>query len=215
MAYATKAERDKYDLLKNKHKGLSQLLDILTTPGLRDASGNGGHCDHYSEDTLIKNIDLIVDTISALPLIDGAFDEEISSIMKEKMSALDRARERYEKRLEEANEQLKQELADIPKREESINKERRALQQETLNFASKKYLFEKEKKAFADEKRHLEENRKKILEFETAEGRDRARLAVLYLEQTPKDEWTNKAIAWSLGAIYSGGQIPNFGKKET
>lgn len=214
MAYATSEERERYDLLKFKHKGLSQLLNILMTPGLRNTCNNGGRCDHYSEIVLIKNIELITDVICALPLIDGAFDEEISSVIKEKLSQLDKARERYEQRYEETNKQFKEKLADIPIREEAVRKERSDLLNAQCELTSKRWQFQAEKKTFEEDKRRLEEDRQKILEFETAEGRDRARLAVLYLEQTPKDEWTNKAIAWSLGAIYSGGQIPNFGKKE-
>lgn len=215
MAYITREEEKRYDLMKSKHRGLAQLLNILLTPGLRTACKNTIYTSTvYSEKTLIKNIDLIVDVIGSLPLIDGAWDEELTSIMKDKIDQLDKARERYETRLAEINKQLEDELKDIPEREKKVASEFSALHAAQCELSSKKFMFNREKEKFEALKQQHEEEHKKIMEFETPEGRDRARLAVLYLEKVPNNDYTDKAIAWSLGAIYSGGQIPNFGKKE-
>ena len=213
MGYVTKAEQERYDTLKSKHNGLTQLLNILLISDWRDNMVSG-QPRTYSETQLIKHIDLIVDVIGALPLIDGAWDEEVASIMKEKLNHLDEAKEHYEKRCEEVEEQLKTELKDIPKREREVESKLRALNDANDEIGAKKFFLENQIKKFEALKLEHEEERKKIMEFETPEGRDRARLAILYLDQVPRNQWNDKAIAWSLGAIYSGGQIPNFGKKE-
>jgi len=213
MANITKAEQERYDKLKAKHNGLAQLINVLLISEWRDNIVSG-QPRKYSESYLIKHIDLIIDVIGSLPLIDGAWDEEVASIMEEKINHLDEAKERYEKRLEEVEEQLKAELKDIPERERRVESELKELDRVSHEINAKKYFLSHERKNFDAEKLQHEEERKKIMSFETPEGRDRARLATLYLEQVPRNQWNDKAIAWSLGAIYSGGQIPNFGKKE-
>ena len=186
---------DRYMEFRRKHKGLSQLFDILvSTAG-------------YSLSRVVKECDLIYDAIGFLPYIDGALADELETVFKAKLEDLDKIKKEYEEK-----------LGDLPQRELDLSVREHDLKNRTIdvhlrevNVKAAEVQYEKR---VDQEKEELEKIRKEIFSFETPELRDRARMAELYLSKIDtNNQWTEKAVAWSLGAIYSGSQIPDFCKK--
>lgn len=100
-----------------------------------------------------------------------------------------------------------EQLERIPEREKIVS-----LFEKECNERLKK-CGEKERE-LAKREKELEALREEILTPESPSIRDRLRMKEIFLQtiEPLRDQWTNKAIVWSLGAILSGTQIPPFTK---
>lgn len=184
----TQKDEKEWERIMSANNGLSVLYTELVRQGV-------------SKQQLVKSHIYIVKVLEMLPLLDGTVDSEFHDLFCKKMEEMNQAKINYETKLD-----------NLPERE------RRAEQKhwEAVNRLSelsneKHHVYEKEQHLKLWEKK-LEEEKAEIEAVETPEGKDKIRLANFYLSQVEQNQWTDKAIAWSLGAILSGTQIPNFGK---
>lgn len=200
-----KSETDKWNEIMSRNDGVARLFFTMAQEGI-------------PRKKLLDSYPYIVKALELLPMLDGSVDSELHDLFCQKMSSMEKSESEYQEKLEQLEGEYLTKLADIPKREAEVKRKEKALinaddyverQHKSIELCAEEY-----RKRIEQEQDNLEKLKEKIYEAETAEARDRIRLAELYLNNVPQSNWTDKAIAWSLGAIYSGTQIPNFGKSE-
>lgn len=175
---------EKYQEYHEKHPGLASIFDHLVPI--------------YGTAKVVTNCEMLFTAYRLLPtILNEDTATEIAKLLDSLIADLKDYRAKYEAEIET----LKQKEADYEKKDQMLMRERSQWQAKVV---------------MAD---HKEEEairlRKEILSFESAEMRDRARMAELYLESVDtENKYNSKAIAWSLGAIYSGTKIPDFGSGE-
>lgn len=175
---------EKFQEYYGKYPGLAIIFDRLAPI--------------YGEAKVVTNCEILFNAYRLLPaILDTDTATEIAKLLDSLIADLKDYRAKYEAEIET----LKQKEADYEKKDQMLMRERSQWQAKVV---------------MAD---HKEEEairlRKEILSFESAEMRDRARMAELYLESVDtENKYNSKAIAWSLGAIYSGTKIPDFGSGE-
>lgn len=202
--YFTEAE---WNDLKNKHKGLWQIFNLMIEYG------------YASEYRLKKEGALISKALSLIPSVDGSVDSEFSDLFAETLSDLksEVAEYRFARNCLDAEYQAK--TRGIPEREERVTERERQISKNSARLRDCECELER-KRIKLDEyetrlelkKKELELYEKKLNEIESPELRDRVRLKNEFLTTVErfKDQWTNKAIVWSIGAILSGTQVPSF-----
>lgn len=175
---------EKYQEYHEKYPGLAAIFDRLAPI--------------YGTAKVVTNCDMLFTAYRLLPtILNEDTATEIANSFNSLITDLEEIRARYEAEIET----LKQ-------KEEDYEKKDKALMWERSQWQAKVVMAD-----------HKEEEanrlRKEIMSFESAEMRDRARMAELYLQSVDTDnKYNSKAIAWSLGAIYSGTKIPDFGNGE-
>lgn len=204
--------------LENKHKGLWQIFKLMMEH------------EYASEWKLRKEGVLISKALSLIPSVEGSVDSEFSDLFAETLSNLKSevteyrfARGRYETEYKTIRERLEaeyqKEIQGIPEREEQVAKRERqvsknsqSLREYEASLERKKIELSKYETQLELKKKELELCEKKLNEIESPELRDRVRLKNEFLATVErfKDQWTNKAIVWSIGAILSGTQVPSF-----
>lgn len=138
--------------------------------------------------------------LSILPYAVGECGDELHDLFVAKIKELDSAKKHYEEKFATRDKEIKDKENELRKREYDLMNKRCRLDKE---------LYELRKRAEA-----AEEMKEYLDNVETPEAKDRIRIAKFYLSQVEHNKWNDKAIAWSLGAILSGTQMPNFGKSE-
>lgn len=205
------AARSEYSEHRSKHTGLGEILRLLEAEG-------------HKEDELLESFQLIKEALGLLPSITTDVDSQFAPLFKEAVERLNQTIYAYRtesidvknlkaelKRKTSSVEQeyrrkYEEKCGDIPKREMALHNAKFDLE------VRERKLNDKEKD-LKEKEESLKELETKIKEMETPEGRDAIRKVEKYLASVIQDQWTNKAIAWSIGAILSGTQIPDFGKK--
>ena len=157
----------------------------------------------------IRNCGRIIGSAVALaPNLAGVeLDELITQTVEEYKAKM----EEYKVKTEEYRKECQIAMGDIPMRENQLRQEEDLLRNKKHDLAIALYDLEQREKTISERERSLEDFEKKLNEYETPIARDQVRKARAYMEAVPQSQWTDKAIAWSLGAIFSGTQIPNFG----
>ena len=202
--YFTEAE---WNDLKNKHKGLWQIFNLMIEYG------------YASEYRLKKEGALISKALSLIPSVDGSVDSEFSDLFAETLSDLksEVAEYRFARNCLDAEYQAK--TRDIPEREEQVRKRELQVNKDSVSLRNYEASLETKRTNLKNyeaqlelKKKELELYEKKLNEIESPELRDRVRLKNEFLATVKefKDQWTNKAIVWSIGAILSGTQVPSF-----
>jgi len=204
--------------LKNKHKGLWQIFSLMMER------------EYASEWKLKKEGVLISRALSLIPFVDGSVDSEFSDLfakalsdLKNEAAAYKIGRERYDAEYGTIRERLEavyqEKTRGIPEREErviererQISKNSQRLRNYEAELERKRIKLDKYEAQLELKKKELELCEKKLNEIESPELRDRVRLKNEFLATVErfKDQWTNKAIVWSIGAILSGTQVPSF-----
>ena len=174
----------KYQEYRENYPGLTTIFDHLAPI--------------YGVAKVVTNCEMLFTAYRLLPtILNEDTATEIANLFDSLITDLKESRARYEAEIET----LKQKEKDCEKKENAFMWERSEWQAKVVRADRKE-----------EEANHL---REEIMSFESAEMRDRARMAELYLKSVDTDnKYNSKAIAWSLGAIYSGTKIPDFGNGE-
>lgn len=204
--------------LKYKHKGLWQIFNLMMEH------------EYAAEWKLKTEGALISKALSLVPSVDGSVDSEFSDLFAETLSDLKTevaeykaARERYDAEYVTIRDRLEAEYREktrgIPEREARVAKRERQVSEDSFSLTVKKSelavheaLLQESLRNYELKKKELELLEKKLNEIESPELRDRVRLKNEFLATVERfeDQWTNKAIVWSVGAILSGTQVPSF-----
>lgn len=181
--------------LKTQSSGFGEVLRALLDLG-------------YSESHLRKNAQLLRAALCCLPDVsgvelDGLIREEIEQIKKLK-GELKAQYEKLEAQFALIKEEYKKAEADLPSRESRVKQMAHSVDELRFDLYNRQQAIQKKEE-------ELRELSRKIEGYETPQARDQVRKANEYMKTVPQSQWTDKAIAWSLGAILSGTQIPNFG----
>jgi hypothetical protein len=193
--------------LKNKHKGLWQIFNLMI------------ECGYASEWNLKKQGALISRALSLVPSVDGSVDSEFSDLFAETLSDLKNEVAEYRTARECLDAEYQAKTRDIPEREERVTRRERQVSRDSVrlrdyeaSLETKRIKLDKYETQLELKKKELELYEKKLNEIESPELRDRVRLKNEFLATVErfKDQWTNKAIVWSIGAILSGTQVPSF-----
>lgn len=167
-----------------KYPGLADIFDRLTPL--------------YGAAKVVTNCEMLFNAYRLLPTI---LNEDTAAEIAESVDSLIADLKEYRAKYEAEIETLKQKKQDYEEKEARLMWEQSQWQARVVSAERK-----------VEETNHL---RKEIMSFESAEMRDRARMAELYLKSVDtENKYNSKAIAWSLGAIYSGTKIPDFGNGE-
>lgn len=202
--YITEAE---WEDLKNKHKGLWQIFNLMI------------ECGYASEYKLKKVGALISKAFSLIPSIDGSVDSEFSDLFAETLSDLKNKVVEYRTAREGLDAEYQAKIQDIPEREERVRKRELQVIKDSDHLRAYEADLEIKRIKLSNyeaqldlKKKELELYEKKLNEIESPELRDRVRLKNEFLATVERfeDQWTNKAIVWSIGAILSGTQVPSF-----
>ena len=181
-------EEKEWERIMSANNGLSCLYTELVRQGV-------------SKQQLVKSHYYIVKVLEMLPLLEGTVESEFHDLFCKKIEEMNAAKIQYETKLD-----------NLPERERRAELKYWEYENKRKDVSEKEsHLYYKEQELKCLEKK-LEERKAEIDNVETPEGKDKMRLANFYLSQVEQNQWTDKAIAWSLGAILSGTQIPNFGK---
>ena len=204
--------------LKNKHKGLWQIFNLMMEH------------EYASEWKLRKEGVLISRALSLIPSVEGSVDSEFSDLfartlsdLKNEVATYKAESERYHARYETIRERLEavyqEKTQGIPEREEQVAERERQMSKNSARLRDyeaslehKKIELTKYETQLELKRKELELREKTLNEIESPELRDRVRLKNEFLATVErfKDQWTNKAIVWSIGAILSGTQVPSF-----
>ena len=191
MTYCDVATHEEYTKLRATYKGLAEVFDVMISNGV-------------AENRVKREAWVIKEAILALPLVDGAYEKELSSLFQDRI-----------KRLESKIAEYEQKIQGIPQLRQELEAQIKDYEGKNWRLDDTRKRQKEEREHLEKWEKHLEDLEKEILSIESSEMRDRVRLAELYLQHVDMDnEYLEKAIAWSLGAIYSGGQIPDFSKKK-
>lgn len=175
---------ERYQEYREKYPGLTKIFDRLAPI--------------YGEAKVVTNCEILFNAYRLLPsILDEDMATEIAKLLDSLIADLKDYRAKYEIEIET----LKQREVDHEKKDQMLMWERSQWQAKVVMADRKE-----------EEANRLKE---KVMSFESAEMRDRARMAELYLDSVDtENKYNSKAIAWSLGAIYSGTKIPDFGSGE-
>lgn len=186
----TLSEKAKWQEIMEAKNGITIIYSELARQGV-------------SQKKLVDAYPYVVKVLEMLPLLENTVDDEFHELFVKRCEALAKSKYEYEVKYQE-----------IPAIKEALERRERALWNNQRDFEKEKSKWESEDRDLKNKEIELNKLQKDILACETPEGRDRIRLADIYLSRVNHNQWTDKAIAWSLGAILSGTQIPNFGKSE-
>lgn len=193
--------------LKDKENGLWQIFSMMIEYG------------YAPEWRLKREGGLIRAALALIPSVDGSVDSEFSDLFAKALSDLRSEAIKYSIARDRLDDEYQAKIRDIPEREERVKKrELQVIKDSDFLRANGVDLETKRIKLFNYEaqlelkKKELELYEKKLNEIESPELRDRVRLKNEFLATVErfKDQWTNKAIVWSIGAILSGTQVPSF-----
>lgn len=186
--------------LKNKHEGLWQIFNLMI------------ECGYASEYKLKKEGALIRNALSLIPSVDGSIDSEFSDLFAEALSDFKSEVAEYRTAREGLEAEYQAKIQDVPEREKQVRKRELQASKYEDFLEAKRIKLNNYEAQLELKKKELELYEKKLNEIESPELRDRVRLKNEFLATVERfeDQWTNKAIVWSIGAILSGTQVPSF-----